>query len=64
MKKCAEKGVPKGPILGRLKNGETITLDNGVVVKPEEVCEPGDPGSAFLGLLILNFVKSTRNTGF
>lgn len=48
--KCIKLGVPKGPLLGRLKNGETLTLDNGLTVKPDDVREPDDPGPIFLGL--------------
>ncbi|KAI1714534.1 tRNA (Guanine-1)-methyltransferase domain-containing protein [Ditylenchus destructor] len=29
--------IPKGPVIGRLKAGETITLDDGRVIKPEDV---------------------------
>lgn len=50
MEKCLELGVPKGPLLGKLKNGETLTLENGVTVRPENVLEPGDPGPIFLGI--------------
>lgn len=60
VQKCLDRGIPKGPMLGRLKNGETITLPNGVVVKPEEVCEPSDPGSSFLGLLNINDKKNKK----
>lgn len=49
LEKCLELGVPKGPLLGKLKNGETITLLNGKTVCPEDVREPDDPGPIFLG---------------
>ncbi|CAI4223781.1 unnamed protein product [Auanema sp. JU1783] len=29
--------VPKGPLIGQLKNGETVTLPNGSIVNPEDV---------------------------
>lgn len=45
---CVKKGVPAGPLLGKLKNGEDVTLQNGTVVKSREVCEPDDPGPIFL----------------
>lgn len=54
LEKCLNLGVPKGPLLGRLKNGETLTLDNGVTVKPEDVREPDDPGPIFLGFEIIS----------
>ncbi|XP_076274808.1 ribonuclease Z isoform X1 [Rhynchophorus ferrugineus] len=46
--KCVFKGVPPGPLLGKLKNGEDITLPNGNVVRSSEVCDPDDPGPVFL----------------
>lgn len=59
LEKCLQRGVPKGPLLGRLKNGESVTLDNGVTVEPEDVCEPDDPGPIFIVLDIpsLEYMK-------
>lgn len=37
-------GVKPGPDFGRLQKGETITLDGGVVVKPEQVLGPARAG--------------------
>lgn len=37
-------GVPKGPLLAKLKNGEDVTLENGAIVKSREVTEPGEAG--------------------
>ncbi|XP_060521936.1 ribonuclease Z, mitochondrial isoform X2 [Cylas formicarius] len=45
---CVRKGVPPGPLLGRLKNGEDIVLANGTVVASSQVREPDDPGPVFL----------------
>jgi len=39
-----EKGVPPGPCYGKIKNGETIILDNGVTVSPEDCLGPKRPG--------------------
>ena len=35
--------MSRGPIIGRLKAGETVTLEDGRVIRPEEVCEPVTP---------------------
>lgn len=35
--------MSRGPIIGRLKAGETVTLEDGRVVRPEDVCEPVTP---------------------
>lgn len=48
VQKCVKLGVPKGPMLGILKNGESITLGNGKIINPEDVRDPDDPGPIFL----------------
>ncbi|SOC36004.1 ribonuclease Z [Ureibacillus acetophenoni] len=42
--KARELGVPKGPLLGKLKNGEDITLENGQVILSKEVTSPPKRG--------------------
>lgn len=37
-------GVPAGPLFGRLQKGETITLDDGTTVTPEQVLGEARPG--------------------
>jgi ribonuclease Z len=37
-------GVPPGPLYGKLQRGETVTLDDGTEVKPEQVLGPARPG--------------------
>jgi ribonuclease Z len=37
VEKALALGVPPGPAFGRLQRGETLTLDGGKVVRPEEV---------------------------
>lgn len=39
--KAEELGVPKGPLWKALASGESIKLDNGTKVTPEQVTEPG-----------------------
>lgn len=48
--KCVELGVPCGPILGKLKNGEDITLEDGTVVKSSDVKKPDQPGVVIIGM--------------
>lgn len=50
--KCVEKGVPPGPLLGRLKAGEDVTLGDGRVVKAEEVRAGDCVGAVVLGELL------------
>lgn len=38
------KGVPPGPLYGKIKNGEVVTLDDGTVITPEECVGPERPG--------------------
>lgn len=48
LQKCVEAGVPPGPLLGQLKNGNDVSLPNGNVVKASDVRAPDDPGPAFV----------------
>ncbi|KAF0971840.1 hypothetical protein FDP41_010063 [Naegleria fowleri] len=50
MEKCKQLGVPKGPLLGQLKNGKEVTLENGVTVKPEDVVGPTIKGKKLVML--------------
>lgn len=52
LNKCVEKGVPPGPLLGKLKTGDDIILPNGTIVCSKDVCEPDDPGPVFIGKFI------------
>jgi ribonuclease Z len=38
------RGVPEGPLFGRLKAGQTVTLPDGTVVPPEGLVGPPRPG--------------------
>lgn len=44
VEKAYELGVPKGPILGVLKNGQDVVLENGVLVKSAQVTSPCKAG--------------------
>ncbi|XP_043938061.1 zinc phosphodiesterase ELAC protein 1 isoform X2 [Protopterus annectens] len=39
-----EMGVPQGPLYGKLKNGEPVTLENGITVFPSDVLDKPIPG--------------------
>ncbi|XP_008548649.2 ribonuclease Z, mitochondrial isoform X2 [Microplitis demolitor] len=48
--KCVDFGIPPGPLLGQLKSGQDVTLDNGTVVKSSDVCHPASSGPTFIVL--------------
>lgn len=48
LEKCVDRGVPTGPLLGQLKNGFDVTLENGTLVKADDVREASDPGPVFM----------------
>jgi ribonuclease Z len=37
-------GIPFGPLLGKLQRGETVTLDHGNTISPDQVLGPSRPG--------------------
>lgn len=57
--KALALGVPKGPLLGKLKNGNDVTLPNGDIVHSYEVTAPDKPG--FI-LTILGDTKYCENS--
>ncbi|XP_075155770.1 ribonuclease Z [Haematobia irritans] len=50
LEKCVEHGVPPGPLLGLLKNGVDVTLENGTLVKSADVSEPNENPLSFIFL--------------
>ncbi|XP_008940594.1 PREDICTED: zinc phosphodiesterase ELAC protein 1 [Merops nubicus] len=44
VEKLKDFGVPPGPLYGKLKNGSTVVLDNGVTISPSDVLETPIPG--------------------
>ncbi|XP_073831185.1 ribonuclease Z [Musca autumnalis] len=50
LEKCVAHGVPPGPLLGLLKNGIDVTLENGTVVKSADVSEPNENPLSFVFL--------------
>lgn len=53
LEKCVKMGVRPGPILGKLKAGQDVELENGTIVRSTDVCEPDDAGPVFLGIACL-----------
>ena len=46
--KAEELGVPPGPKFGTLHEGEPVELDDGTIVRPEQVVGPPRPGRRFV----------------
>jgi ribonuclease Z len=47
-KRALELGVPEGKLFSWLQRGEEVTLEDGTVVKPEQVLGPSRPGRSML----------------
>src|SRR2546423_4050151 len=47
VERAAELNIPPGPLYGRLKRGETITLADGRTIDGAELCAPPERGRAF-----------------
>ena len=52
-------GVPKGPLLKRLKNGENVMLENGAVVNSRDVVGPPKKGMIITILGDTNYCKAS-----
>jgi ribonuclease Z len=46
MERAEALGVPRGPMFGKLQNGNSITLKNGQTIHPEEVLGETRPGKS------------------
>ncbi|KAF0852261.1 mitochondrial ribonuclease Z [Andalucia godoyi] len=44
VKRCADLGIPTGPLLRELKQGRAVSLANGSVIAPNDVLGPSRPG--------------------
>ena len=42
--RAAALGIPEGPLFGRLQGHQAVTLDDGRVIAPGQVCDPPRPG--------------------
>jgi ribonuclease Z len=43
-----ELGIPAGPVYGKLKTGQSVTLEDGRVIKGKDLCEPDEAGRKFV----------------
>lgn len=57
IEKCIDFGVPPGPLLGKLKSGQDVTLSTGKIVKASDVTTPLDLGPVFISTLFLPYLK-------
>ena len=48
LKKALDLNIPKGPLFAKLKKGESITLECGKVILPQDVLGPSKPSTAIL----------------
>ncbi|MFB6136240.1 MAG: ribonuclease Z [Halobacteriaceae archaeon] len=55
--RAEELGVPPGPLFSELHEGNAVELDDGTVVRPEQVVGPPRPGRTFV------YTGDTRPTG-
>ncbi|CAG9833007.1 unnamed protein product [Diabrotica balteata] len=64
LEKCVQMGIKPGPVFGKLKAGEDVTLPNGTIVRSADVCEPDDPGVVFLVIdcPTVNYLDSLENS--
>ncbi len=44
VEKARELGIPSGPLYGKLKQGETVTLEDGRIIKGAELCGADEVG--------------------
>ncbi|XP_002004950.3 ribonuclease Z, mitochondrial isoform X1 [Drosophila mojavensis] len=60
--KCVEAGVPPGPLLGQLKNGQDVTLPCGTVVHSVDVTEPAETALSFVFIDVpsLDYLESLK----
>uniref|UniRef100_A0A0N5BRV3 ribonuclease Z n=1 Tax=Strongyloides papillosus TaxID=174720 RepID=A0A0N5BRV3_STREA len=65
--KLLESNIPSGPWLTKLKNGETVTLEDGRIIKPDDILFELDLTNDKTNLLILDVesideIESLRNS--
>jgi ribonuclease Z len=48
LRKATELMIPKGPLYGKLKNGDAVTLADGTIVTPDQVLGPAEASRYFI----------------
>ncbi len=48
LQKATDLRIPKGPLYGKLKNGESVTLTDGTVISPDQVLGPAEASRYFI----------------
>ncbi|RAZ76720.1 ribonuclease Z [Planococcus halotolerans] len=61
--RARDLGVPKGPLLAKLKSGKDVTLDDGSIIRSKDVTEPGQPGFVVTILGDTRFCRSAVDLG-
>ena len=61
--RARDLGVPKGPLLSKLKGGEDVTLEGGSIIRSKDVTEPGQPGFIVTILGDTRFCRSAVKLG-
>ncbi|RLQ92165.1 ribonuclease Z [Planomicrobium sp. Y74] len=61
--RARDLGVPKGPLLAKLKSGQDVTLDDGSIIRSKDVTEPGQPGFVVTILGDTRFCRSAVDLG-
>jgi ribonuclease Z len=61
--KCIELKVPPGPLLGKLKAGEDVTLPDNRLIKSKDVIGPEEKGPIFIVLELptIDYINSLNN---
>ena len=56
VEKAKKLGLKPGPVVGRIKKGETVVLEDGTTIRPEDVL---DPGTKYPPILIIDVTDET-----
>ena len=57
LERAQEMGIPRGPLYGKLQNGQSVTLPDGRNIHPDEVLGPPRPGKSVAYCLDTQFSK-------